>query len=122
MHHATRATGAIRFAALLAATSILLAACGGSAATTAPAGGGAASARIAKSAFVEAALKVKVGESITWTNTDGFGHTVTADDASFDSGTIAGGATFSHKFATAGTFAYHCAIHKSMTGSVTVTP
>jgi plastocyanin len=47
---------------------------------------------------------------------------VTADDASFTSDTIAGGATFSHTFDTAGTFAYHCTIHSQMKATVTVTP
>jgi plastocyanin len=45
---------------------------------------------------------------------------VTADGGSFNSGTLAGGGSFSHRFTTAGTFAYHCAIHASMTGTVVV--
>jgi plastocyanin len=49
-------------------------------------------------------------------------HTVTFDDGSADSGNLAPGSTFDHTFATAGTFAYHCAIHSSMHGTVTVTP
>jgi plastocyanin len=40
--------------------------------------------------------------------------------AAFDSGNLAPSATYQHTFATAGTFAYHCAIHTTMTGSVTV--
>jgi hypothetical protein len=51
---------------------------------------------------------------------DNTGHTVTADDGSFKSDRLESGATFSHKFATAGTFAYHCAIRASMKGTVTV--
>ena len=31
-------------------------------------------------------------------------------------------ATFDHAFVAAGTFAYHCKIHASMHGTVTVTP
>jgi hypothetical protein len=46
--------------------------------------------------------------------------TVTADDGSFDSKPIAGGATFSQAFPKAGTYTYHCAIHSSMTGTVVV--
>ena len=47
-------------------------------------------------------------------------HTVTADDGSFDSKSLASNATFSQTFAKAGTFAYHCAIHPGMKGTVTV--
>jgi plastocyanin len=47
---------------------------------------------------------------------------VTADDGSFASGTLAQDAAFTRAFPTAGTFAYHCAIHPSMIGTVVVTP
>jgi predicted lipoprotein with Yx(FWY)xxD motif/plastocyanin len=73
-------------------------------------------------AFTPASLTVKVGATVTWTNVGGPTHTATADNGAFDSGNIAAGATFSQTFATAGTFAFHCAIHHSMTGSITVTP
>jgi plastocyanin len=46
---------------------------------------------------------------------------VTADGGSFGSGTLGGGSTFSHRFGSVGTFAYHCAIHSSMSGTVVVT-
>jgi plastocyanin len=59
---------------------------------------------------------------VTWANADIEKHTVTADDGSFDSGDVAAGASFQHTFATAGTVKYHCIIHESMTGTVTVTP
>jgi hypothetical protein len=45
---------------------------------------------------------------------------VTADDGSFDSGTLNPGASFSQTFSTAGTFTYHCAIHPRMTGTIVV--
>jgi plastocyanin len=45
---------------------------------------------------------------------------VTADGGEFSSATLADGGTFSHQFTTTGTFAFHCAIHPSMTGAVTV--
>lgn len=37
-----------------------------------------------------------------------------------NSGNIPNGGTFPHRFFTAGTFPYHCSIHGSMTGTVTV--
>jgi plastocyanin len=85
------------------------------------AGGQRGAVKIAGFAFGPQTLGAKVGESVTWTNEDGATHTVTADDGAFDSGNLAGGRTFSFAFDTAGTFGYHCNIHRSMTGKVTVT-
>lgn len=72
--------------------------------------------------FSPEALSVDVGATITWTNggEDEDGHTVTAEDGSFDSGVLATGASFSHTFAGAGTVAYFCATHPEMEGTVTV--
>jgi len=86
-------------------------------------GGQAASGtvRIAGFAFAPGSSSVKVGDSVKWTNQDGATHTVTADDGAFDSGNLAGGKSFSFTFDEAGTYAYHCNIHQSMTGTVTVT-
>ena len=64
---------------------------------------------IASFSFQPASLTVSVGTTVTWTNNDSASHTVTADDGSFKSGTLGKGETFSQTFATAGTFAYHCA-------------
>lgn len=71
-------------------------------------------------AFSAATVTVASGTTVTWTNNDAVTHTVTADDGSFDSGNIAPGATFSHKFSTAATVNYHCNIHTTMKGSVVV--
>lgn len=97
------------------------------AATPAPAASSAATpaaaagaATIKDRAFHPTTLDVAIGTTVTWTNQDEFGHTVTADDGSFDSGTVSGGATFSQVFDTAGTFAYHCKIHSGMHGTITV--
>jgi plastocyanin len=65
-------------------------------------------------------ITVTVGDTITWTNSDAQAHTATADDGSFDTGTIGNGGSGSAAFATAGTFPYHCKIHASMTGTITV--
>lgn len=73
-------------------------------------------------AFHDQALTVKVGAPVTWTNQDGATHTVTFDAGGVDSGRLATHSTFTHAFTTAGSFTYHCAIHTSMTGTVTVTP
>jgi plastocyanin len=75
---------------------------------------------IASFSFQPTTLTITVGTTVTWTNTDSATHTVTADDGSFNSDKLGSGATFSQTFATAGTFAYHCAIHSSMKATVTV--
>jgi plastocyanin len=70
---------------------------------------------------------VRVGATVTFTNRDGAPHTVTADGAQFDSGTIAGGGTGSVTFRQAGTFRFFCRFHggangQGMSGTVTVQP
>ena len=70
--------------------------------------------------FVPDPISITVGDSGTWTNEDGFAHTVTADDDSFDSGNLDSGATFEQTFDEAGEFAYHCNIHTQMSGTVSV--
>ena len=65
---------------------------------------------------------VKVGQTVAWRNGDSVSHTATADGGGFDTGTIAPGATSSPiMMSAAGSFAYHCSIHPSMVGSLTVT-
>jgi len=75
---------------------------------------------IAGFAFSPDTITIAVGDSVTWTNGDSVSHTATADDASFDTGTIGAGTSKSVMFSTAGTFAYHCRIHSSMTATVVV--
>lgn len=70
--------------------------------------------------FVPSTLTVAVGDTVTWASVDSPDHTVTADDDSFDSGTLSNGDTFEQTFDEAGEYAYHCEIHSSMTGTITV--
>ena len=71
-------------------------------------------------AFDTTSTQVPVGARVTWTNRGQAPHTVTGSDGSFDSGNLAAGATFETTFAAAGEFAYACAIHPDMIGTVTV--
>lgn len=71
-------------------------------------------------AFSPAALTVKVGDKVTWTNQDAVGHSAVADDKSFDTGIIAQGQSGSVTFSKAGTFAYHCSVHPMMKATITV--
>ena len=72
-------------------------------------------------AFSPATLHVAPGTTVTWTNKDSAPHTVSSLSGAWtDSGTLSDGKTFSYTFTKAGTYQYHCAIHATMTGSVTV--
>ena len=86
-------------------------------------GGGATAGtkvEIKNFSFNPASLTVKTGDTVTWTNNDTATHTVVADDNSFSSSDLAPGASFTHTFTKAGTVAYHCSIHPSMTATVVV--
>jgi plastocyanin len=65
-------------------------------------------------------VTVQVGGKVTWQNEDTAPHTATADDGSFDTGTIERGKIKSETFKQAGTFTYFCEIHPTMHGTVEV--
>ena len=66
---------------------------------------------------------VKVGQTVAWKNADAITHTATANGGAFNTGNIAAGATSSPvMMSTAGSFDYHCSIHPTMVGTLTVTP
>jgi plastocyanin len=71
-------------------------------------------------AFGPAAITVRPGTTVTWTQQDEDQHTVTADDGSFTSSPLTTGQTFTHTFAAPGTYRYHCSIHPFMHGTVVV--
>jgi amicyanin len=70
--------------------------------------------------FDPGSITVHVGDTVTWTNTGGLPHTVTADDGSFDSELLNSSQTWTHTFDTAGTFAYHCTPHPWMKATIVV--
>jgi len=73
--------------------------------------------------YEPAALTVKVGTTVTWTNSGAVVHTATADDGkAFDSGLMRPKATFSVTLKSAGTFAYHCTYHRWMKGTIIAVP
>jgi plastocyanin len=79
-----------------------------------------AKVKIVNFAFKPATLNIAAGTTVIWKNTSLTSHTVTSDTGAFDSGIIAGGAKYKHRFKKPGTFAYHCSIHPQMTASVVV--
>lgn len=71
--------------------------------------------------FLRDALTVPYGTEVIWINDDSIGHTVTADDGSFHSGSLAPGERFSHVFDRPGNYRYHCELHPSEQGMIQVT-
>jgi plastocyanin len=63
---------------------------------------------------------IQTGGKVVWQNQDAAPHTATADDGSFDTGTIEKGKIGSATFKEAGTFTYFCEIHPTMHGTVEV--
>ncbi len=72
-------------------------------------------------AFLPASLTIQKGTTVTWTNDDSAPHTVTAQNKSFQSGTLQKGSQFSFTFNVPGSYEYICAIHPSMRAKVIVT-
>jgi plastocyanin len=133
----------------LVAVALLLASCGGDDDdTTAPAGGGATTTETestapessgnapAPSGDAVRAEKVEIvdfaydpdpatieeGGKVTWINRDSAPHTATADDGSFDTGTLEEGKLKSETFKQPGEYTYFCEIHPTMHGTVEVVP
>ena len=131
--NALRGIAAISFIAVL--SLVIAMACGSKSSPTNPynnnpppggGGGGGNTAHshsigIAYVAFSPAALTIARGDTVVWTNDDAINHTVTSNTGTaLQSGPIASGMTYRHVFATAGVYDYHCSIHTTMHGVVTV--
>jgi plastocyanin len=124
--------------------ALAFASCGddGETGTTAPAGGGGAAAtetqpsgnapapsgeavRAEKVEIVEFAydpdpVTIEEGGKVIWVNRDPAPHTATADDGSFDTGTLEEGKLKSETFKQPGEYTYFCRIHPTMHGTVQV--
>lgn len=138
MHHRA-------LASLVVGAVLVLAACSSSGSTVAPsaaapsaeastaagspAAGGAACSQSATAGQVAVTIKnfafpatiqAKVGDTVTFTNGDSAPHTATLDDGSCSTGTISPGTSDGLTFTAPGTYAFHCKIHSSMKGTITV--
>lgn len=132
---------------LVAGAVLLLAACASGAATQAPttetsaavppveasasappveaacaesAAAGDVSVAIGGFAFGPADILAKVGQTVTFTNSDSAPHTATLDDGSCTTPNIANGGSDGLVFNAAGTYPFHCRLHPSMKGTITV--
>ncbi len=83
---------------------------------------GAAGARvlIENFAFGPAALTVKPGQSVTWTNADGAPHGLAFKDGASGADLLLPGQAFTRRFDAPGVFDYVCSVHPYMTARVTV--
>lgn len=109
--------------------ALILSACSLTSSGNAPTTGGgnsgsenAVKVSISNFKFDPQTVTIKVGQTVTWTNSDTAAHTVTADDNSWTSEKINTGDSFSKTFDKAGTYPYHCSIHLEMKGTVIVQP
>jgi amicyanin len=69
--------------------------------------------------FAPAELKVKVGDTVTWTNHDDIPHTVVSA-GKFRSKALDTDNSYSFTFTAAGDYKYFCSLHPHMTGTITV--
>jgi plastocyanin len=75
------------------------------------------------STFSPAAITVKVGTTVTWTNNDNVRHTVTSSNGAFTSSAdLFFDDAYSFTFTSVGSYPYFCSVHPHMTGTVTVIP
>jgi plastocyanin len=72
--------------------------------------------------FSPPTVTINVNDTVQWNWTGVSVHSSTANGtpALWDSGIVGNGSSFSHTFATAGSFPYHCNVHALQTGTVTV--
>jgi plastocyanin len=65
-------------------------------------------------------VTIEEGGKVIWLNQDSAPHTATADDGSFDTGTLEKGKLKSETFKEPGTYTYICSVHPDMHGTVEV--
>lgn len=112
----------------IAATALmaLAAGCGDSGGERAggddPAPASGAKVTIADFKFMPPRISVAAGTKLVFANDDTAAHTATADDRSFDTGSIRRGKRGSVTLDKPGTFAYICDFHPFMKGTVVVEP
>ncbi|MGZ3872894.1 MAG: plastocyanin/azurin family copper-binding protein [Mucilaginibacter sp.] len=80
----------------------------------------AATVSIQNFAFVPDTVRIKTGNSVSWTNMDTAPHTATDLNGVFDSGSLTTNQAFNFTFAAAGTYTYHCLIHSMMKNAVVI--
>jgi plastocyanin len=130
-------TSKLAVGSLILLVMTLVASCGGGSSTTGPTAtptptptpaAGAADVTVVitgendNMSFSPNPATVKVGQTVAWRNGDFVEHhSATADLGAFNTGIInPQGTSKSITVATAGSFGYHCEIHRSMVGTLNV--
>ena len=89
-----------------------------------PEGTGEANVTMQGLAYQPAELSISSGTTVTWTNEDNVGHTVTAGTRGSPTGqfdeNVPAGESFSYTFTESGTYDYYCSIHPGMDGTMIV--
>lgn len=72
--------------------------------------------------FLPQTITINAGDTVQWTNKDVVSHQITSDsgDIPAASGNFGKDMTYSYTFTTAGTYNYHCGLHRGMKGKVIV--
>jgi plastocyanin len=70
--------------------------------------------------YAPATLRVPVGATVRWTNQDSAPHTASAASGAFTSPTLRLRQSYAKRFTRAGRYAYLCALHPGMRGTVVV--
>jgi plastocyanin len=117
---------------VIVAAALLFSSCGGTttsssgsappaASTTAAAGN--AKIDISNFMYSPGVLTVKLGSTVTVTNEDAVEHTATSNtEGAFETGTLTKGQSMRIKLNKVGTYAFHCAFHAFMHGTIKVVP
>src|SRR5215210_8428678 len=74
----------------------------------------------APAASAQDEMTVAPGTTVTWVNDGEEPHTSTADDGTWDSGTLQPGESYSFTFDEPGDYSYLCEIHPDMTATINV--
>lgn len=76
--------------------------------------------RVSEFAFAPSRLEIDAGDTVVWFNEDLAPHTATAVDGNWGTDAILTGQQSRLVFEEPGEFAYYCAFHPHMTGTVSV--
>lgn len=90
--------------------------------STAPAFAGQTVVKVGHNRLEPAEVTIEAGSTVTFKNEDQMpgGHTIVADDGSFESPGLAKDEEWSHTFEKAGTYLYKIKEHPSATGKIIV--
>jgi len=104
---------------------IAAATCGSPTSLPNPCGNSGAAATVSATdaiTFTPGSVTIMHGQSVCWQNVGTVSHTVAdnATDGTIFNSNLPAGQIFVHTFPSAGSFGYHCNIHSSMGGTITV--